>query len=446
MLQFSTHPEGSLSYYMHTRLWAFALSFILLILPAASAVAATLGPASTYGELRNLLISANSGDVVWVTGTLFADNTVPLSTKDNVRLTSADGESATIHGLRLRDASIMMTNIALKDSLIIDGTSHIQLASGVSVSGADKHSGLDFSGNGTLIIDRGCSITGGSESAGVSISHSSGEFFTSIEGTIQGGSGRTGGAGVVISPLSSSGAAMISGSVQGGRGNGHGGHALNLYDLNGNAFVTVDGDLQGGDGAIGGDGIQLVAARDSVSVGIGGKVKGGSGETYGGDALILMNAEGASSFHLSGAFSGGDASGRDAHPGTSLQLVGNSTASHARIVDCILEDGAQLAPDGQPSATPSTPDITPLPEITSSIEDVEHLSTPFPTPAPAETPVPEETLSEAVTETPAAESTPEPIVTPDTSEEPAAEPTQEPAAESGNHTDASSEATPAEAA
>ena len=430
---------------MHTRLRAFALSFILLILPAASAVAATLGPASTYSELRNLLISANSGDVVWVTGTLFADNAVPLSTKDNIRLTSADGGSATIHGLRLRDASIMMTNIALKDSLIIDGTSHIQLASGVSVSGADKHSGLNFSGNGTLIIDRGCSITGGSESAGVSISHSSGEFFTSIEGTIQGGSGKTGGAGVVISPLSSSGAAMISGSVQGGHGSGHGGHALNLYDLNGNAFVTVDGDLQGGDGAIGGDGIQLVAARDSVNVGISGKVKGGSGETYGGDALILMNAEGASSFHLSGAFSGGDASGRDAHPGTSLQLVGDSTASHARVVDCILEDGAQLSA-AQSSATPSAPDITPLPEITSSIEDVEHLSAPSPTPAPAETPVPEKTFSEAVTETPAAASTPEPTVIPDASGEPAEESTQEPAPESGNHTDASSEATPAEAA
>ncbi|MBR5560693.1 MAG: hypothetical protein IKU73_04695 [Clostridia bacterium] len=424
---------------MRTRLWALALSFILLILPAASSFAATLGPAATYDELRKLLASANEGDVVLVSGVISADNKLPLSTQANIRLSSADSESAAIHGLRLRDASIILSNIALKDSLIIDGTSHIHLASGVSVSGADKQSGLNFTGKGTLIIDRGCTITGGSESAGVSISHSGGDFFTSIEGTVQGGRGRTGGAGVVISPLSASGAAMISGSVLGGEGSGHGGHALNLYDLSGNAFVTIDGNLQGGEGAIGGDGIQLVAARDSVNVGISGKVKGGRGETYGGDALILMNAEGASSFHLSGAFSGGDASGRNAQPGTSLQLVGDSTAAHTRVVDCILEDGTQLSAATQPSATPSAPDVTPLPEITSSIEDIEHLSTP--TPAPAETPAPKETFSGAATETPAAASTPEPIGTPDASEEPA--PVLTP--ESDNNTNASSEATPAEA-
>lgn len=434
---------------MRTRLWALALSFILLILPAASACAAALGPATTYAELRELLASANQGDVILVSGVISANNRIPLSTQASVRLSSADGESAAIHGLRLRNASITLSNITLSDSLIIDGTSHIQLASGVSVSGADKKSGVDFTGSGTLIIDRGCTITGGSESAGVSIAHSGGDFFTSIEGTIQGGSGKTGGAGVVISPLSSSGAAMISGSVQGGDGSGHGGHALNLYDLNGNAFVTVDGNLQGGDGAIGGDGIQLVAARDSVNVGISGKVKGGRGETYGGDALILMNAEGASSFQLSGAFSGGDASGRNAQPGTSLQLVGDSTAAHMHVLDCILEDGVQFF-TSQPSAAPSMPDVTPLPEITSSIEDVEHLSTPVPTPAPAETPVPEETFSAAATETPAAEPTPEPIVTPEVSEESAeettSEPTPEATPEAGDNTGASSEATPAEAA
>lgn len=368
-------PKGVYHHYMCTHSWALALSFLLLLSSAASSLAATWGPAQTYDELREFLSTADYGDTVLVSGALSADNNVPLHTESSIRLSSSDSGTASVSSLRLRDASVTFDDIALIDSLVIDGTSHVQLASNVSVSGAAGQSGLAFSGCGTLIIDPGCSITGGSEGAGVSISHSSGEFYASIEGNIQGGSGTTGGAGVVIAPLSSSGAVMISGSIQGGNGSSLGGHALNLYNLSGNAYITVDGDLRGGDGSIGGDGIQLVAARDRVNVGINGKVKGGRGETYGGDALILMNAEGASSFQLSGTFSGGDASGRSAQPGTSLQLVGDSTAARTHVQDCILEDGMRVASDAF-SAPEGAPSVTPLPEIKASVKASESLTAP----------------------------------------------------------------------
>lgn len=364
---------------MFPRLRAFSLSLALFLLPASSSCAATLGPAQTYDDLREFFATAGQGDTVLVSGTLSADDNVPLHTVNSIRLSSTDDNPASISGLCLRDASVTFTDITLCDSLTVDGASHIQLASDTSVSGAAGQNGLAFSGHGTLIVDPGCSIIGGSESAGVSISHSGGEFYASLEGNIQGGSGTTGGAGVIISPLSSSGVVMISGSILGGHGSSHGGHAVNLYNLSGDAYITIDGDLRGGDGAIGGDGIQLVAVRDRVNVGIGGRIKGGRGETYGGDALILMNAEGASSFQLSGTFSGGDAAGRSAQPGTSLQLVGDSTAAHTHVVDCILEDGMRVASVGF-SAPEGSPEVTPLPEIKASIKDVESLTTPLPTP------------------------------------------------------------------
>lgn len=372
---------------MNLRLWALALSFIFMLLPCTSSFAATLGPASSYDELRELIDAAQDGDTILVRGSFSAADSQPLSPGAHVRIASADGTSAAISGLRLRDASVSFSNITLEDSLIIDGTSDVQLASGVSVRGSSQ-SGLVFSGSGTLIVDRGCTIEGGSESAGVSISHYGGEFYSSIDGSVRGGEGGTGGAGVEISPLSSFGAVMISGSIQGGNGESVGGHALNLYDLSGNAYITIDGSLQGGNGAIGGDGVQLVSANDNVTVGIGGQVKGGQGEAYGGDALMLMNAEGASSVNLSGSFSGGDASAPDGQPGTSLQLVGNSTSSHARVMDCILEDGRQLSPTPVPTQTPDMPDVTPLPEITFDPEQSE--LTPA-TPDEADESAPEET-------------------------------------------------------
>lgn len=360
---------------MRIRLRAFALSVFLLLSPITSSYAATLGPAQTYDDLRELLASADRGDIILVSGAISADDNVPLHTTSSVRLSSSDGTPSSISGLRLQDASVSFADITLCDSLIVGGTSHIQLASDVSVSGAYGLSGLSFTGNGTLIIDPGCSVTGGSEGDGISISHSGGEFYASIEGNVQGGSGASGGSGVTIAPLSSHSAVMIAGSIQGGSGSSLGGHALNLYNLSGNAYVTVDANLRGGDGVIGGNGIQLVAARDRVNVGIDGKIKGGRGESYGGDALILMNAEGASSFQLSGTFSGGDASGRSAQPGTSLQLVGDSTAAHTHVVDCILEDGMRVASSTFPSSV-GTPTVTPLPEIETSIRSIEFLTTP----------------------------------------------------------------------
>ncbi|MGN0996986.1 MAG: hypothetical protein ACI4PG_08745 [Candidatus Ventricola sp.] len=410
---------------MLKRLWALALASIIGFVYVPGACAATLGPAASYEALCELLASAQDGDVILISGELSADGQPPLASAASVRISSADGQSAAIRGLRLRDASIAFDHIHLTDTLSIDGQSNILLGNAVTVSGGDAQSGVSFSGSGTLIVERGCIVEGGREGDGIAIRHSGGDFYGSIEGTVSGGSGSIGGTGVVISPLSEAGAVMITGSIQGGKGTSLGGHALNLYDLSGNAFVTVDGTLQGGEGSVGGDGIQLISADDNVNVGISGAVKGGAGEAFGGAALILMNAGGSASFHLTGSFSGGDALDSSAQPGASLQLVGDSATARTRIGDCILEDGRPFA--GEPSPELAVmPVITPLPEITSSIEDVDPLVTPTPapsdvpeptpeapadTPAPTETPVPTETPAPAETpaETPVPANEPEPI-------------------------------------
>lgn len=390
---------------MLKRIWAFALSSIICMLSIVPASAATLGPASSFSELKTLLAQAEKGDTVLLSGDILAE--APLTTGVSVYLRSDDG--ASISGLRLHDASVTLSSISLLDSLQISGTSHVHLGSRVLISGADSRPGLSFYGNGTLIIEPGCTILGGSSSAGVSISHTSGEFFSSIEGNVTGGSGQTGGAGLVISPLNKDGAVMITGAIAGGNGVTIGGHALNLYDLSGNAYVTIDGRLSGGPGAIGGDGIQLVSATDSVNVGVNGRVKGGQGSAYGGDALILMNADDASSFRLSGMLSGGDVTTASAQPGTSLQLVGHSTSLHTRIDDCILEDGKRLtspatpvpqetpAPTATPVPTPA-PVVTPLPEIELPSPDPVIPVTPMPTIHPDDLPA-EATPGEAIPET-----------------------------------------------
>ena len=329
---------------MSIRLRAFALSLICSMLPLLSSLAATLGPAETISDLRAMLEEAASGDILLIAGEVSMDNGVPLTSEIPVHITSQSGETAVLRALRLQDASITFSNIAFENSLLISGTSSILLSRSVSVRGTDGESGLSFHGNGSLILEPGCKVEGGRGGAGVSISHSGGEFYTSIEGSVLGGSGASGGPGVLISPLRDSSSVLVSGSIQGGSGASLGGHALNLYNLSGNAFVTVSGSLQGGSGSIGGDGIQLVSAGDSVNVGVSAKVKGGTGDSYGGNALILMNAEDSSSFNLSGSFSGGDASGEGAQPGTSLHLVGESAAVRARIDNCMLEDGRRLAP------------------------------------------------------------------------------------------------------
>jgi len=341
---------------MIKRLWALALVGIMLCLPISSSLAAMLGPASSADELCALLDSAGNGDIILVSGSISAHGRDPLTSDASVQIRSEDG--AMISGLRLRDASITFSGVSFSDSLVVDGTSHIHLGRSVSVVGGDGQTGLSFSGSGTLIVESDCDVSGGKGSSGISISHDGGEFYGSIEGRIRGGDGSSGGAGVVVSPLQESGALMIAGSIQGGNGSSVGGHALNLYGLSGNAFVTVDGSLQGGSGAIGGDGIQLVAASDMVNVGISGRIKGGQGESYGGNAMIMMNAEDASSVKLSGYFSGGDAIGEHAQPGTSLRLVGDSVSARTHVDNCILEDGMNLIPS-------PTPVPVPLPEADS---------------------------------------------------------------------------------
>lgn len=415
-------------YSAKTRFSALALSFLLLILPVSSSFASTLGPASSYEELSTLAANAADGDTILVSGEILAASEPALSTHSSIRIQSENG--AVIRGLRLQDASVSLSGIALDDSLSISGTSHVHLSS-IRITGAPGNSAISFHGNGTLIIEPGCQIVGGQEASGVSIAHDGGEFYGSIEGSVRGGSGTSGGNGVVISPLLSNGAVMITGNIQGGNGNTTGGNALNLYDLSGNAYITIDGNLQGGSGSIGGDGIQLVSASDNVAVRIGGQISGGSGENHGGNAMILLNAEDASAFRLSGHFSGGDAISEHARPGTSLQLVGKSAAARAHVDNCILEDGKPFIPTPAPIAEPtSEPTTEPTPEPT--IEP-----TTEPTPEPTTEPTPEPTIEPTTEPTPeptidpTAEPTPEPTIEPTTTPvpDPTAEPPLEPSIE-----------------
>ena len=404
----------------------------MVFFSCSSAFAQTFGPVSSYDELSHAVASAQSGDTILLSGEISAESSEPLSTSAFIHLKSETG--AVVRGLHLQDAALAFTGIALEDGMTVDGTSQISLGSGVTVSGADGSVALAFSGNGALIVERGCEIEGGAGAAGISIRHDGGEFYSSIEGRVTGGDGSSGGAGMIVSPLKEGGAVMITGSIKGGSGTSVGGHALNLYDLSGNAYITVGGTLQGGDGAIGGDGIQLVSASDNVSVGISGQVKGGQGESYGGNALIMMNAEDASSVNLSGRFSGGDAIGDGAQPDTSLNLVGDSASLRARIDNCILEDGKQLRPAAEPQPMP---DVTALPEITG--EPVQSMETPpseidaEPAPEATDEPLPDESLPE---------STPEPL--PEAPAE-ASEDADDPAIPAGSDAAISDEATPGEA-
>jgi len=358
---------------------SFLLAVLITFLPITISFAATLGPVSSFDGLRDLLQSANNGDVILISGALDASGEAPLSPPTHVRITSADYDTASIRHLQILNGDVTLSNLSLEGSLKIGGTSNILLTRGTSVTGSDGMNGISFAGNGTLILEPGSVVTGGSCSAGISIEHQHGDFFASLEGSVVGGSGETGGTGVVIFPLCDSGAVMISGSVIGGKGSSIGGHALNLYELSGNAYVTVNGKLQGGSGSIGGDGIHLISASDNTVVGIAGNVKGGRGEFYGGDALILMNASDSSSFHLSGSFSGGDAIGPDAQPGTSLTLVGHAASLRTFVGDCFLEDGKRLDAVSQMIA----PSVTPLPGIITSVDDIEQLEEPLSTEMPS---------------------------------------------------------------
>lgn len=365
-----------------------ALALILICQLSFSASAATLGPAASFDELLALAASAQAGDVLLVSGDIpVFDTLTPVAP---VRITSSDGTGA-LRGLRLQDASVVFSDIALLDTLTIVGASNVELSSGVSVVGAPGASGLSFCGSGALLLSRGSRVTGGENAPGVTISHTGGEFYASLEGTVRGGVGLRGGEGIVVSPLGTSGAMMISGDICGGEGTAAGGHALNLYELSGNAYVTVDASLCGGSGDVGGNGIQLVSASDQVTVGISGSISGGQGKSFGGDALMLMNVTGSAAISLSGRLCGGNASTPGARPGSSLLLVGDTTASRTYVNRCILEDG-RIVPAPPSPEIPLTPAptaaVTPLPEITSSIDDI-GLITPLPsdaemTPAEAE--------------------------------------------------------------
>lgn len=398
------------------------LSVCMLCLLCASALGETLGPATDYAQLLALAAQATDGDVILLSGEIVADAQTPLNTQAAITLRSSEDAPATLRGLRLNDAQISATDIRFEDSLTIRGTSHVELGSGVSVTGAAGQTGLSFDGNGSLILYPDCVVTGGEGGEGVTINHQGGDFYAGIEGTVTGGCGQSGGSGLTISRLCDAGALMISGSISGGSGSTYGGHALNLYDLSGSAFVTVTGTLTGGEGHIGGDGIQLVSTTGNANVGIYGTVTGGNGQSYGGDALILMNMGGASSASLSGSLTGGNVTESGAQPGSSLLVVGSGTASRTHVGDCHLKDGMDLSIlDATPTPLPTEePDITPLPEITSSVEDFEALATPAPTPAPEQTP----DQDSLPTEAPAEETTPEPTI------EPSIEPTAFPAPDS----------------
>ncbi len=369
------------------------LFFFLVLLAFSSAEAETLGPAFTYNQMADLAMSAESGDVLLISGRLYAPDGEMLCLPAPIHITS-DGERASISGLQLFNSSAIFSEIDLVDTLRIAGTSHIELQGDVRVTGADGCNGLDFSGSGSLLISPGCKISGGTANSGLYISHSGGDLYVSMEGTVIGGSGATGGPGLTVAPLTTSGTMLLSGSISGGEGTVMGGNGLNLYNLSGNAFITVDGSIKGGSASIGGDGVQLVAMTDTVSIGIQGSIWGGNGETYGGDALILMNAGDRSNVNISGELRGGSASEKIAHPGQSLLVVHEGDNSHLRLDNCFLQDGAATYQD-----LSETPAVTPLPQITASL--------PYPLPTPNDNlSVPDEQ------ETPAPHAAPKPTSTP----------------------------------
>lgn len=402
-----------------------ALLFLLCLFSFSLAEAETLGPAFTYNQMADLAMTAESGDVLLVSGSLYAPDGEMLCLPVPIHITS-DGARASISGLQLFNSSAVFSEIDLVDTLRVAGTSHIELQGDVRVTGADGCNGLDFAGSGSLLISPGCKITGGTASSGLYISHSGGDLYVSMEGTVMGGRGATGGPGLTVAPLTTAGTMMLSGSISGGEGTVMGGNGLNLYNLSGNAFITVDGSIKGGSASIGGDGIQLVAMTDTVSIGVQGRIWGGNGETYGGDALILMNSDKHSSVNISGELHGGNASEKIAHPGMSLLVVREDDNSHLRLDNCFLQDGASTYQD--PSELPA---VTPLPQITASLpyplptpsdnlNDSDEQIIPSPDATPEPTPevptTPDASHPTDPSESPDASVTPDPGETPDSTE------------------------------
>ena len=370
------------------RIGALALSIWMLLSPLCGAVAATLGPATTYEELLSLAASAASGDTLLVSGSLFADR--PFSSPVYLYLSGEEG--ASISGLRIENAQLALSSLALSDGLSVRGTCHLQLMRGVSVSG-----GLSFSGSGSLLLDRGANVVGSHGAPGVSVCHTGGDLYVSLDGTVRGGDGEIGGAAAEFDPILASGALMVTGTLTGGEGN------------------------------IGGSGLQLITASDAVAAGLGGRITGGRGDSYGGDAMLLMNVGDSSIISLSGVLTGGDSSGTDSTPGQSLKLLGRTTAMRTSVGNCILQDGRQVL---------YTISVTPLPAIsTLPLDKLEPTPEPppaatiEPTQAPTPEPTPEPTVEPTIEPTPEPTLEPTQAPTPEPTEEPTAEPTAEPTEE-----------------
>lgn len=389
---------------------AFVLFLLTVFLCPALASAGTLGPALSYGELLDLVRQARDGDIVLVSGDLTATEEA-ISSPALLQI-SGDGK-AVLHHLHISDATVILSDVELRDSFSISGLSNVELR-GVYAEGAPGLSGLSLVGGGTLLIDQDCEIVGGEGATGVSISQRGGDLYVSVEGSVRGGEG--GGSGMEVSPLTEYGTMMLAGTIRGGDDPMMGGTGLNLFDLSGNAFVTVAGSIRGGRGAAGGAGMQIVSIGDTVSVGVNGEIRGGTGVEYGGDALIMMDATGAASVNLSGMLIGGDASAQTGEPGQSLLVVGDSVA-HTRVANCMLQDGENTF--AYNSA------VTPLPEITSSVDAVEPLGTPEPTATPSPAPTAEPTHTPAPTPAPTHTPTLAPTHTPDPTPEPTQAPTPE---------------------
>ena len=119
---------------------------------------------------------------------------------------------------------------------------------------------------------------------------------------------------------------------------------------------------------------QVVSMDERACVVVSGRAAGGTGEAYGGHALLFMGAGGSSSVGIvSGMLMGGNVYAKDGKPGKSVLVTDSITSGHLVISDCYLQDG---------SVTEQTHRSV-LPMITSSIDRVGEIK---PTPAPQEQP------------------------------------------------------------
>ena len=261
---------------------ACALFLLILLLCPLAAQAGTLGPALSYNELAG----SGAAGARWRRAACLRRFERNRRSACHPRLAGNHGrrQSDTAPSLHVSDSSIVFSNLSLLDSFTVDGVSNIELRT-VRVEGASGQYGLSFVGGGTLLIDEDSSVAGGTGATGVSISQRGGDLYVSIEGSVRGGA--DGGSGMEVSPMTEYGTMMLAGSICGGDGTTMGGTGLNLFDLSGNAFITVAGSVRGGKGSVGGAGMQVVSIGDTVSIGVNGEIRGGSGAEYGGDALIL---------------------------------------------------------------------------------------------------------------------------------------------------------------